>query len=190
MRLTTLCFLIRGNEVLLAMKKRGFGVGKFNGVGGKVSSGEAVLEAMIREAEEEIGVKIDAPEALPRAKLLFYFDERAAPWTHSDADMARESKSNYRSLPLRSSHRGLYFDGKPDWNQECHVFIAKKWQNEPTESDEMKPQWFPMAQLPFEKMWIDDPHWLPKFLAGKSLEAEFHFNATGYALLSRKVIMI
>ncbi|MDO8590857.1 MAG: NUDIX domain-containing protein, partial [bacterium] len=61
MRLTTLCFLVRDDEVLLAMKKRGFGVGKFNGVGGKVTAGESVLEAMIREAKEEIRVKIAAP---------------------------------------------------------------------------------------------------------------------------------
>lgn len=38
------------------MKKRGFGVGKWNGVGGKVESGETIPAAMIRECQEEIGV--------------------------------------------------------------------------------------------------------------------------------------
>jgi len=38
------------------MKKRGFGVGKWNGAGGKVEPGESIEQAMIRECEEEIGV--------------------------------------------------------------------------------------------------------------------------------------
>lgn len=51
----TLLFLRRGNEILLAMKKRGFGVGKWNGAGGKVEANESIEQAMIRECEEEIG---------------------------------------------------------------------------------------------------------------------------------------
>lgn len=53
---TTLCLLKRNNEILLAMKKRGFGTGKYNGVGGKIESSETPEEAMIRETEEEINV--------------------------------------------------------------------------------------------------------------------------------------
>lgn len=52
----TLLFLRRGEELLLAMKKRGHGVGKWNGVGGKVELDETIQQAAIRECEEEIGV--------------------------------------------------------------------------------------------------------------------------------------
>ena len=52
----TLLLLRRGDEVLLAMKKRGFGVGRWNGVGGKLDEGETVEQAMIRECQEEIMV--------------------------------------------------------------------------------------------------------------------------------------
>lgn len=52
----TLLFLKRDNEILLAIKKRGFGVGKWNGVGGKLEPGETVEEALVRECQEEIGV--------------------------------------------------------------------------------------------------------------------------------------
>ena len=31
----TLCFLLAGERILLGMKKRGLGVGKWNGFGGK-----------------------------------------------------------------------------------------------------------------------------------------------------------
>lgn len=52
----TLLFLKRGDEILLAMKKRGFGAGKWNGVGGKIEPGETVEQALARECREEIGV--------------------------------------------------------------------------------------------------------------------------------------
>ena len=54
---TTLALLRRENEILFGEKKRGFGKGKFNGVGGKIEQGETVEEAMIRETYEEIGVR-------------------------------------------------------------------------------------------------------------------------------------
>jgi len=53
---TTLCLLKRDDQILLAMKKRGFGEGKYNGVGGKIEKGETPEQAMIRETSEEISV--------------------------------------------------------------------------------------------------------------------------------------
>lgn len=53
---TTLCLLRRNNEILLAIKKRGFGAGKYNGVGGKIEKNETPENAMIRETQEEISV--------------------------------------------------------------------------------------------------------------------------------------
>jgi mutator protein MutT len=56
LRQVTLCFLVKDRQILLAMKKRGFGEGFWNGVGGKPDTGETIEQAAIREAEEEIGV--------------------------------------------------------------------------------------------------------------------------------------
>lgn len=53
---TTLLFLRKDDQILLAMKKRGFGVGKWNGVGGKAEPNETIEQATIRECQEEIGV--------------------------------------------------------------------------------------------------------------------------------------
>ncbi len=58
MKQATLCLLVKDDKILLAMKKRGFGVGKWNGVGGKVEFGEKIIDAAIREAKEEIGVDV------------------------------------------------------------------------------------------------------------------------------------
>lgn len=56
MKPLTALFLIEGDQVLLAMKKRGFGAGRWNGVGGKLEPGESVEEAVVRECQEEIEV--------------------------------------------------------------------------------------------------------------------------------------
>lgn len=72
----TLCFLVDRKRVLLAMKKRGFGEGLWNGSGGKVHTGEAVPVAVRREAFEEIGIHIT--ETVPVALLHFYFPDDPA----------------------------------------------------------------------------------------------------------------
>jgi mutator protein MutT len=56
MKHLTLLFLLKDGEVLLAMKKRGFGAGRWNGVGGKLDKNESVEQALVRECEEEIEV--------------------------------------------------------------------------------------------------------------------------------------
>ena len=68
---TTLCFLVSNTNVLLALKKRGFGEGKWNGTGGKVLNNESIEEAAIRETQEEIGVTPTKMEQV--ALLTFYF---------------------------------------------------------------------------------------------------------------------
>jgi 8-oxo-dGTP pyrophosphatase MutT (NUDIX family) len=71
LRQVTLCLLIRDHQVLLAMKKRGFGTGKWSGVGGKPLPGERIEAAALRETHEEIGVVGRTLERV--ATLNFYF---------------------------------------------------------------------------------------------------------------------
>ena len=52
----TLCIVQKGDKILLGMKKRGFGIGRWNGFGGKVQSGESVDAAARREIKEEAGI--------------------------------------------------------------------------------------------------------------------------------------
>lgn len=58
-KVTTLVYLLRPGEVLLGMKRRGVGVGRWNGFGGKLEPGETVAEAARRELFEEAGVTAD-----------------------------------------------------------------------------------------------------------------------------------
>jgi 8-oxo-dGTP diphosphatase len=62
MKHATLLFLQRDGQILLAMKKRGLGVGKWNGVGGKADPGESIVQTAIRECQEEINVTPIEPQ--------------------------------------------------------------------------------------------------------------------------------
>jgi 8-oxo-dGTP diphosphatase / 2-hydroxy-dATP diphosphatase len=68
-KIMTLCIPQKEDEVWLGMKKRGFGVGRWNGFGGKVKVGETIEQATIREMEEETGLKVT--NLAPAGLLLF-----------------------------------------------------------------------------------------------------------------------
>ncbi len=54
----TLCIIRDRDRILLAEKKRGFGVGFWNGYGGKLEPGETIEQALVREVKEESGLTL------------------------------------------------------------------------------------------------------------------------------------
>lgn len=77
----------------------------------------------------------------------------------------REMAEESGLVPTDATLRGnivFEFEGNPEL-LEVHVFKATQWleRREPEETEEMKPEWFPEASVPFERMWIDDAQWLP-----------------------------
>lgn len=136
-KILTLCIVHQHPRVLLGMKKRGFGAGRWNGFGGKVEGDETVEVAAIREIKEEVGI---VPTKMTRVGVLdFLFD---------------------------SDHKEL----------EVHVFRISEFSCEPSESEEMKPQWFDVDKIPFDNMWNSDTLWLPLLLEGKSFRGAFHYD--------------
>ncbi|OGY54348.1 MAG: hypothetical protein A3B15_02285 [Candidatus Buchananbacteria bacterium RIFCSPLOWO2_01_FULL_45_31] len=78
-KITTLCYILNDqSQVLLIMKKRGFGIGKYNGPGGKVKADEEPKAAVIREVKEEIG--LDAADLVELGFIEFYFPEEKKDW--------------------------------------------------------------------------------------------------------------
>jgi 8-oxo-dGTP diphosphatase len=130
----TLCFLLRdgesGPEVLLGLKRTGFGTGKIVGIGGHVEPGESDGEAAVREVMEETGVSLRVEDLTDAGAVNFVFP------------------------------------AKPEWDMSTRLFTARTWQGEPTDSDEVLPEWFRTDTLPVERMWQDADHWLPVVLEG------------------------
>lgn len=146
MKHATLCLLVQEDQVLLAMKKRGFGEGKWNGAGGKVQEGENIRDAAIRETREELGVTLRLADLTKAAEITFRFPEH------------------------------------PAWDQVMHVFVLSRWEGEPQESDEMRPQWFPKRALPKAEMWAADCEWMPLVLSGEFLKGVVVFDGDGGAV--------
>lgn len=137
----TLLLIRSGDKILLAMKKRGFGEGKWNGVGGKIEPGETLEGALVRETKEEIGVTPKSWQAV--AELDFIQDAETT----------------------------------DPWHMYVYAYMCEEWEGEPTESEEMRPQWFEMGDFPYKDMWDDDPFWLPQVLEGKKVVGTFTFDS-------------
>jgi len=77
LRNNTLVFLVKKfqgeiTDICLAMKKRGFGINRWNGIGGKVDNEKETIEdAAKRETKEEINVFVK--ELNKVAEISFYF---------------------------------------------------------------------------------------------------------------------
>jgi 8-oxo-dGTP diphosphatase len=55
----TICFIKRGNQILLLNREKTSGwMGSWNGVGGKIEKGETPYNSIIREVVEETGIKL------------------------------------------------------------------------------------------------------------------------------------
>ena len=95
---------------------------------------------------------------------------------------AREvtEESDIRVAPgslAAAAHVTFVFPAHPSWDMDADIFITAEWAGEAAETEEIRPQWFPVAALPFGQMWDDAPHWLPRVLAGERLRATFSYAA-------------
>lgn len=63
--------MLKGNKVCLGKKKRGHGVGKYNGYGGKMEEGETFAQTASRELFEECGVRVAQKDLTKVAEIEF-----------------------------------------------------------------------------------------------------------------------
>lgn len=89
----------------------------------------------------------------------------------------RETEEELGVTPTEIDQRGeLHFQFQDGYSLHCTVFLAADCIGEPIETEEAIPLWTPLEQIPFEKMWEDDIHWLPGLLEGKYFRGFFHFD--------------
>ena len=156
---TCLCLLLRTRgdgtrEVLLGLKKTGFGQGKIVAPGGHVEPGESAAAAAAREVKEESGIRVAQAALTEAAKLTFLFPAH------------------------------------PSWDMDVAVFTSADWSGEPAESEEIRPEWFPVAAPPFDRMWDDGKIWLPRVLAGERLRATFSYAADNETVTAATIALL
>jgi 8-oxo-dGTP diphosphatase len=69
------------------------------------------------------------------------------------------------------------FPARPTWDMIAALYVVNQWQGDPVASDEMLPQWYPLTDIPYGRMWQDAAHWLPIVLSGQQVHMRFTFAA-------------
>jgi 8-oxo-dGTP diphosphatase/2-hydroxy-dATP diphosphatase len=116
-KLLTLCIVHENDRVLLGMKKRGFGAGRYNGFGGKVDTGETIEEAALREVREEAGITPNNLLKLGRIEFTFT--------THEDVLQVHIFKTT-----AYEGQAGESEEMRPEWFSVDHVPFADMWKDD------------------------------------------------------------
>ncbi len=118
---TCLCLLRRstvaGPEVLLGLKKAGFGAGKWVGLGGHIEEGEKPEAAAVREVEEESGLSVPADSLQHAASILFRFPHRPS-W---------DQTAEVFVTPVYSGQLQESDELVPQWFAERDLPLAQMW---------------------------------------------------------------
>ena len=122
-QLTTLAIIEDADRALLAMKKRGFGKGWWNGYGGKVEEGETIEDAMVRELQEESG--LIAKKFNKRAVIEFFFQG-----TDKEVEMHVFEVTDYKGELIETDEMA------PKWFAKTDIPYEQMW---PADRD-----WMPM----------------------------------------------
>lgn len=122
-KILTLCIPIEENRVLLGMKKRGFGSGRWNGFGGKKEEGETIEQAAFRELSEEVGIKDGDLSKVGILEFSFENDEKIL-----QVHIFR--LSNFSDKPIETEEM------KPEWFSFEEIPFTQMW------SDDK--YWFPL----------------------------------------------
>ncbi len=56
------------------------------------------------------------------------------------------------------------FEEKPEFNLVVHLYNILEFNWEPKETEEIKPFWFELKNIPYDKMWEFDQTWLPRII--------------------------
>lgn len=123
-KIATLCFIENDDKVLLAMKKRGHGEGRWNGYGGKVEAGETIEEALVRELLEESGLKALSFE---KRGFIFFKNEYE---DKMDLDVHIYAITNFEGEPVETEEMA------PTWFSKEDVPFTEMWPSDR--------KWFPI----------------------------------------------
>lgn len=120
----TLLFLLRDApsgraDVLLGLKKTGFGTGKIVGIGGHIEPGESAEAAAVREMFEETSIRVRSSDLLRRGSVRFRFP------SHPEWDMDAEiyTARIWRGEPVETE------EITPQWYSVDALPVSQMWED-------------------------------------------------------------
>ena len=90
--------------------------------------------------------------------------------------LLRETKEEINVTPVDFRNVGkidfdLFYKGEKAL-ETMEIFIANDFEGQLKESEEMKPFWFDLDKIPYDKMFPDDRLWIEKVLNGKLVKGK------------------
>ena len=98
----------------------------------------------------------------------------------------REFEEELLTRPVDPKKFGeIVFDVVEEEAIRIHVFRSNDLVGEPKETVEARPEWTPVRDIPYDRMWEDDRYWLPLLLDNRRFEVYASFD--GDVLVSCEV---
>ncbi len=114
-KILTLCIVHDESWILLGMKKRGFGMDRWNGFGGKLQTDETIEQTAIRELQEEANITPTKMEQV--GKLNFKFQDGAS----EEMEVNVFSVTDFDGIPSESEEM------RPVWFHKNEIPYDKMW---------------------------------------------------------------
>lgn len=128
---TTLCYILRGDDVLMLhriKKKNDINKDKWIGIGGKLEGEESPDEGLLREAKEETGLTLTSWQC--RGIVTFLSDQYEGEYMYlftADGFTGNLKECDEGDLQWVSRD---FLDSLPKWEGD-QIFLDLLWQNEP-----------------------------------------------------------
>jgi len=156
MKIATLGIILQDDQILLGEKKKGeIGTGVLCGPGGKLDPGETLEECLVRETREELAIELD-PESLELVAYIIFHKGRT-----------RFSLIN-RILDFFGFRSSV-----PDFG--VYTYRTRIRLGELIETADMIPGLYSCKDLPLERIYEADRHWLPKVIRGERFHANVYY---------------
>jgi len=91
-------------------------------------------------------------------------------------EMREETGLTVREL-LAHGTLTFYFGEAPEPDYTVHIFSTRSFEGALQPNDEGQLEWHADDALPYERMWPDDPIWVPHLLAGRRFQGTFRLSA-------------
>lgn len=94
--------------------------------------------------------------------------------------MIRECCEEVGARPTKYDHVGkidfdLWYKGERT-NMTMYIYKCYEYSGEIKETEEIKPNWYDIDKIPFDRMLSDDIIWLPQVLKGQKVEGKVKFD--------------